>query len=240
MKVKYWTQKRKWSNRLRYPNLETRRKVYTLTTQREQTQMPKKESIWFFEIWFYGRVELCANAGYINNAARANSFFPNPTFPVESSRFRTLTLLCTWAPPSMAMTGEVDPRTSTFSLLPEGCVAKIMSLTSPEDACRAAAVSLGFKSAADCDVVWERFLPHNFREIASRAHSPLAVSSKKQLYFLLHDSALLLDEGKLVFSFPLARYSCYLILFIYYAIMRWPLLGFIVYCFLLVWFMIRN
>lgn len=98
----------------------------------------------------------------------------------------------------MAMAGEVDPRTSPFSLLPEGCIANIMSLTSPEDACRAAAVSLGFKSAAECDVVWERFLPHNHREIVSRAHPPLAFSSKKQLYFMLHDSALLLDEGKLV------------------------------------------
>ncbi|KAM1039124.1 hypothetical protein ACFX13_034445 [Malus domestica] len=43
--------------------------------------------------------------------------------------------------------------------LPEGCKATVASLTTPPDACRLSAVSRGFRSAADLDAVWDRFLP---------------------------------------------------------------------------------
>ncbi|KAH6770035.1 hypothetical protein C2S52_014838 [Perilla frutescens var. hirtella] len=97
------------------------------------------------------------------------------------------------------MSDDINPQTSPFNPLPEGCIANIISLTSPKDACRVAAVSLGFKSAADSDTVWERFLPPNFEEVVSRATSPLAFKTKKQLFFLLRSSTLLLDGGKLSF-----------------------------------------
>ncbi|EYU32966.1 hypothetical protein MIMGU_mgv1a019579mg [Erythranthe guttata] len=90
--------------------------------------------------------------------------------------------------------------TSRFSLLPEGCIANIVSFTSPKDACRAAAVSLLVKSAAESDTVWERFLPPDYGEIVSGSNSPVAAySTKKELYFLLCESPLLLDGGKLSF-----------------------------------------
>lgn len=93
-----------------------------------------------------------------------------------------------------------ESSTTSFSELHECCIAHIISLTSPKDACRAAAVSLGFRSAADSDTVWEKFLPPNYQEVIYRASSPLPFSNKKQLYFFLHDDSttLLLDGGKLV------------------------------------------
>ncbi|KAL6517949.1 hypothetical protein OROMI_033650 [Orobanche minor] len=99
------------------------------------------------------------------------------------------------------MSDEVNPGKSPFSVLPEECIANIISLTSPKDACRVAAVSLGFKSASDSDVAWERFLPPNHNDIVSRASSPPTFSTKKQLYFLLRDSTLYLDGGHMIFEF---------------------------------------
>ncbi|KAG5560582.1 hypothetical protein RHGRI_003788 [Rhododendron griersonianum] len=87
-----------------------------------------------------------------------------------------------------------------FSELPEGCGSVILSLLSPRDVCRSSAISKGFKSVADSDAVWDRFLPSDHREIVSRSVSPVPFSSKKQLYFRLADSPILLDGGKLSFA----------------------------------------
>lgn len=87
-----------------------------------------------------------------------------------------------------------------FSELPEGCVSDILSLSSPRDVCRSSAISKGFKSVADSDAVWDRFLPSDHREIVSRSVTPVPFSSKKQLYFFLADSPILLDGGKLSFD----------------------------------------
>ncbi|KAH7845232.1 hypothetical protein Vadar_025673 [Vaccinium darrowii] len=84
--------------------------------------------------------------------------------------------------------------------LPESLVSGILSRTSPRDACRFSAVSRGFKSVADSDSVWDRFLPSDHRKIISRSVYPVAFSTKKQLYFLLADGFILLDGGKLSFS----------------------------------------
>ncbi|KAG5531268.1 hypothetical protein RHGRI_026023 [Rhododendron griersonianum] len=97
-----------------------------------------------------------------------------------------------------------------FSVLPEGCISLILSMTSPRDACRSSAISSGFDAAANSDSVWEKFLPSDYRQIISRSVSPVVFSTKKQLYFSLCDSPLLLDGGKL--SFALDRESgkkCY-------------------------------
>ncbi|KAM7466112.1 hypothetical protein LguiB_013674 [Lonicera macranthoides] len=83
--------------------------------------------------------------------------------------------------------------------LPEGCISEILSLTSPRDACRSSAISSGFKSAVDSDAVWHRFLPSDYLEILARSDSPVVYSTKKQLYFLLCHSLVLLDGGKLRF-----------------------------------------
>lgn len=83
-----------------------------------------------------------------------------------------------------------------ISNLPEKCISHILSLTSPRDACRCTAVSTKFCSAAESDVVWEKFLPPCWEYIVSRSVSPLVFASKKELYFRLCHSPVLVDGTK--------------------------------------------
>lgn len=87
---------------------------------------------------------------------------------------------------------------SSILALPEECIAKVVSRTSPSDACRLAVVSKAVKSAADSDLTWEQFLPSDYQEIISRSTSPVLFSSKKDLYFRMCDTPVLLDGGLMV------------------------------------------
>ncbi|CAO2827450.1 unnamed protein product [Amaranthus hypochondriacus] len=90
-----------------------------------------------------------------------------------------------------------------FNLLPEGCIASVFSFTTPRDACRFASISAIFKSAADSDSVWDRFLPsdyHHFLQKAVTAQSLFNSLSKKQLFMRLADFPLLIDDGAMSFS----------------------------------------
>lgn len=99
----------------------------------------------------------------------------------------------------------------SISVLPEGCISEILSLTSPGDASRASAISVGFKLAADSDAVWQRFLPPDYPEIIARSVSPVVFDTKKELYFLLCDSPILIDGGKLLFWLAkLSGKKCYM------------------------------
>ncbi|XWS57474.1 hypothetical protein CRYUN_Cryun09bG0177000 [Craigia yunnanensis] len=91
---------------------------------------------------------------------------------------------------------------SDLNMLPESCVSVILSLTSPPDACKSSLVSTTFQSAAESDLVWERFLPSDYREIVSKAGNDFKFSSKKELYLLLC-SPVLISDGKM--SFKLER-----------------------------------
>ncbi|PSS28840.1 F-box protein like [Actinidia chinensis var. chinensis] len=91
-----------------------------------------------------------------------------------------------------------------LTMLIEDCVSKILSLTSPADVCRSSLASSALRSAADSDVVWERILPYDYRNIVARATIPLQFSSKKDLFFQLCNPTLL-DEGKK--SFMLEKFS---------------------------------
>ncbi|PRQ41762.1 putative phloem protein [Rosa chinensis] len=98
--------------------------------------------------------------------------------------------------------------------LPEGCIANIVSLTTPEDACRLSLVCKIFKSAAESDSVWDRFLPPETPKILSESGESglLAAKSKKELYLALCDKPVLINDGKL--SFSLEKWSgkkCYMI-----------------------------
>ncbi|TKY52265.1 F-box protein PP2-B1 [Spatholobus suberectus] len=70
--------------------------------------------------------------------------------------------------------------------LPEECVSKILSCTSPPDACRFSMVSSTLRSAADSDLLWRSFLPSDYCDIVSRALNPLILnsSSYKHLFML--------------------------------------------------------
>ncbi|KDP38872.1 hypothetical protein JCGZ_05029 [Jatropha curcas] len=84
-------------------------------------------------------------------------------------------------------------------MLPEGCVSKILSFTSPLDVCRSSLVSSDFRSAMDSDAVWERFLPVDYHDILSRLVTPLKFSSKKELYLRLCEPVLI-DAGRKSFK----------------------------------------
>nr|XP_016500620.1 PREDICTED: F-box protein At2g02240-like isoform X1 [Nicotiana tabacum] len=86
---------------------------------------------------------------------------------------------------------------TTFTILPEGCISEIISLTIPADAARSSAISRGFKSAAESDVVWDKFLPSDHLDIVSRSVSVVVCDSEKDLYFRLSHSPILLHEGRL-------------------------------------------
>ncbi|KAH7521813.1 hypothetical protein FEM48_Zijuj07G0072000 [Ziziphus jujuba var. spinosa] len=82
--------------------------------------------------------------------------------------------------------------------LPEECISHIISFTSPRDACRLSLVCPLFRSAIDSDVVWRKFLPHDYHQILS--NSALASSmdplSKKQLFLHLSDNSIIIDSDK--------------------------------------------
>ncbi|PIA63121.1 hypothetical protein AQUCO_00200860v1 [Aquilegia coerulea] len=93
-------------------------------------------------------------------------------------------------------------------------------MTSPRDACRLSLISKDFKSAADSDTVWEKFLPHETNEIilsqlqSESDESALIndVKSKKELYFTLCQNPILIEDGNM--SFSLDKWSgkkCYMI-----------------------------
>ncbi|KAE8660208.1 F-box protein PP2-B15-like [Hibiscus syriacus] len=86
-----------------------------------------------------------------------------------------------------------------LNMLPESCVAEILSLTSPSDACKSSLVSTAFRSAADSDYVWGKFLPSEYHKTVWEAcDASLRFCSKKELYFLLCNP-LLIDDGKMSF-----------------------------------------
>ncbi|KAK2994719.1 hypothetical protein RJ640_002525 [Escallonia rubra] len=93
-----------------------------------------------------------------------------------------------------------------FRALPEVCVAEAVALTCPRDACRLSLVSSTFRSAAESDAVWERFLPGDYRDVMARSAAnapppPLrAFASKKELYLYLCDHPLVIDGGTKIFS----------------------------------------
>lgn len=95
-----------------------------------------------------------------------------------------------------------------FCAIPTDCVSKIISLTSPPDACRLALVSNLFKSVSESDTVWEKFLPGDFQEVVGRSdsaadecHCLFLGFSKKQLFFRLSEFPLLIDSGLKVLFF---------------------------------------
>ncbi|CAI9117834.1 OLC1v1019319C1 [Oldenlandia corymbosa var. corymbosa] len=100
---------------------------------------------------------------------------------------------------------------SLFSFLPEGCISNIIALTTPKDACRASTVSWVFKSASESDTVWERFLPSDYQQIISNSvDPPLNYATKKELFFSLCQSPIIINDGKLSFWLnKLSGKKCY-------------------------------
>ncbi|XP_062149985.1 F-box protein PP2-B1-like isoform X2 [Alnus glutinosa] len=108
---------------------------------------------------------------------------------------------------------------TTVDVMPEECIATIISFTSPREACRDSLVSRIFASAAGSDLVWERFLPPDYQQIISEsvssgssASSSLNNLSKKDLYFHLCDNPILLGNGNRSFAIDkLSGKKCYML-----------------------------
>nr|XP_011466055.1 PREDICTED: putative F-box protein PP2-B8 [Fragaria vesca subsp. vesca] len=88
--------------------------------------------------------------------------------------------------------------------LPEGCIAEVIGMTTPADACRLSLISRHFKSAADSDTVWDKFLPAETNEILLHFESATDAKSKKELYLTLSDNPILIDRNM---SFSLEKWS---------------------------------
>ena len=85
--------------------------------------------------------------------------------------------------------------------LPEDCVFKIISFTTPKDASRTSLVCSALRVAGDSDVVWGNFLPSDLEDIISQSSSPTLNSlPEKQLYFHLCDHPLLVANNTMVRS----------------------------------------
>ncbi|KAK1283704.1 F-box protein [Acorus calamus] len=101
-----------------------------------------------------------------------------------------------------------------FSSLPEDCISRVLSLTTPRDACRSAAASSEFSRLSRSDAVWERFLPSDHGEMLSRSVDPVvgpSTESKRELYLRIC-RPIVIDGGKM--SFALERSSgkkCYMV-----------------------------
>ncbi|XP_015887478.3 F-box protein PP2-B10-like [Ziziphus jujuba] len=99
--------------------------------------------------------------------------------------------------------------------LPEECISHIISFTSPKDACRSCLVCPLFRSASDSDVVWRKFLPHDYHQILSNSASASSMDSlsRKKLYFHLCDNPIIIDSDQNM-SFNINKESgkkCYMI-----------------------------
>ncbi|GLT36449.1 hypothetical protein SLA2020_108240 [Shorea laevis] len=93
--------------------------------------------------------------------------------------------------------GVNDSGVLDICALPDDCIAAIISFTTALDACRLSLVSTVFKTAADSDTVWVKFLPSDCQNLISEYP---AVSSKKDLYFRLCDNPVLIEDGRKSFS----------------------------------------
>ncbi|CAN6252856.1 unnamed protein product [Urochloa humidicola] len=79
--------------------------------------------------------------------------------------------------------------------LPEELISAALSLTTPLDASRAAAVSRDFRAAADSDDAWSRFVPRDLPSLADGELCGPEPASKKGRFLRLSDRPLLLADG---------------------------------------------
>ncbi|KAI4346199.1 hypothetical protein L6164_013271 [Bauhinia variegata] len=87
-------------------------------------------------------------------------------------------LLSRW---SKIVIGEED-NTGLQIYFSEECISKIISFTSPKDACRSFLVQSVFRAAADSDAVWENVCDHPVLMVNSNMSFSLDKHSGKQCY----------------------------------------------------------
>ncbi len=100
---------------------------------------------------------------------------------------------------SNSMGGVID-------MLPEDCVSTILSFTSPTDTFRSSMVSSTFRSAAESDFVWERFLLADYKDVVSRLDTPLTYTAMKELFHCLCNPVLIDGGRKVGLNFEMIHY----------------------------------
>jgi len=86
-------------------------------------------------------------------------------------------------------------RIRVFEKLPEGCIATILSRTTPVQVGRLSIVSKTFLFATNSDTVWNCFLTTNpqFDSIISQSPSLTNSPTKKALYIALSDRPIIIN-----------------------------------------------
>ncbi|KAI3796882.1 hypothetical protein L1987_39569 [Smallanthus sonchifolius] len=97
-----------------------------------------------------------------------------------------------------------------FESLPEGFIANAMARTSPRDVCTLSLVCSVFRSAAEWDAVWEKFIPSDYQKILAASDGgggggSSRPVSKKEVYLRLCDYPVTIDGGNK--SFWLHKFS---------------------------------
>jgi len=94
-----------------------------------------------------------------------------------------------------------EQRMTTFEKLPDGCIATILSRTTPIVIGKLSVLSKIFRCAADSDDVWNHFLPSDISSILSQSPSLANIPTKKALYLTLSDRPIIIDHGQKVLFF---------------------------------------
>ncbi|XP_044486306.1 F-box protein At2g02240-like [Mangifera indica] len=93
-------------------------------------------------------------------------------------------------------------------ILPEEYISDAIFYTCARDACKFAVVSTVFKSAADSDAVWEKFLPSDYQEIISGSATPSMLTaqlSRKDPYLHRCHNPIIINNGTMWSSLQESR-----------------------------------
>ena len=98
------------------------------------------------------------------------------------------------------MAGEGHDHIDLFEKLPQECIEEVVWRVGPMEACRLSAVCKRFLSAAESDLVWDRFLPSDYRQLRDRADAlpNMKFAHKKDLFLFLIGNHVSMDGNTMV------------------------------------------
>ncbi|KAL1810431.1 hypothetical protein ACET3Z_027421 [Daucus carota] len=99
------------------------------------------------------------------------------------------------------MAGEGHDHIDLFEKLPQECIEEVVWRVGPMEACRLSAVCKRFQSAAESDLVWDRFLPSDYQQLRDRADAlpNMKFAHKKDLFLFLIGNHVSMDGNTMCF-----------------------------------------
>ncbi|XP_017219025.2 putative F-box protein PP2-B12 [Daucus carota subsp. sativus] len=99
------------------------------------------------------------------------------------------------------MAGEGCEHIDLFEKLPQECIEEVVSRVGPMEVCRLSAVCKRFLSAAESDLVWDRFLPSDYQQLRDRADAfpNIKFAHKKDLFLFLIGNHVSMDGNTMCF-----------------------------------------